>query len=276
MVTQAKRRGDPREPAASTPTMTIGEVLAVLKPEFADVTISKLRFLEGAGLVTPDRTAAGYRKFSADDVERLRFVLRVQRDQYLPLRVIRQRLQELERAGGVAAVSHSHAGSPGPRRNGPEPAPDREVPGPFTTDGPARRGDDEVAGDDQFSREELCRAAGVDQADLAALESFGLITAQSTSDRGAVYSPEDLLILRVAADLSAYGLEPRHLRMYKTFSEREAVLFEQVAAPLSRQRNPEGRARARDTVERLSRLCAQLHHAILANALRSWQQDPPR
>src|SRR5512132_1280503 len=116
-----KGRGS-RPANASTPTMSIGEVLAVLKPEFADITVSKLRFLEGAGLVSPERTAAGYRKFSDDDVARLRFVLRAQRDQYLPLRVIRQRLADLEQVGGPegkggagpeGAVGAAGAGSPG-------------------------------------------------------------------------------------------------------------------------------------------------------------------
>jgi DNA-binding transcriptional MerR regulator len=282
VVTQARRRGEAREVSASTPTMTIGEVLAVLKPEFGDVTVSKLRFLEGAGLVTPDRTAAGYRKFSEDDIERLRFVLRAQRDQYLPLRVIRQRLQDLERAGGVQAVRG--AGPARPRRGGPDPADadagtgtggDVEQAAAAHPGALPRRGGDGQVGSERFSRDELCKAAGVDHADLAALESFGLISPRG-GDRGAVYTPEDLLILRVAAELSVFGLEPRHLRMYKTFAEREAVLFEQVAAPLTRQRNPEARTRARDTVERLARLCGQLHHAVLANALRGWQQDPPQ
>lgn len=283
---QARRRGEAREVSASTPTMTIGEVLAVLKPEFSDVTVSKLRFLEGAGLVTPDRTATNYRKYSQDDIERLRFVLRAQRDQYLPLRVIRQRLQDLERAGGVQAVRA--AGPARPRREGPHPV-DADTDAKAEADAEKdversaaarpgvlpRRGGDGQAGSERFSRDELCKAAGVDPAALAALESFGLISPRG-GDRGAMYTPEDLLILRVAAELSVYGLEPRHLRMYKTFAEREAVLFEQVAAPLTRQRNPEARTRARDTVERLARLCGQLHHAVLANALRGWQQDPPQ
>ena len=91
------------EPSGVTGTMSIGEVLGILKPEFPDITVSKIRFLEGAGLVQPDRSASGYRKFSEDDVARLRFVLRAQRDQYLPLRVIRQRLSDLDEVGGLAA-----------------------------------------------------------------------------------------------------------------------------------------------------------------------------
>ncbi|HET6812942.1 MAG TPA: MerR family transcriptional regulator, partial [Actinomycetota bacterium] len=96
--------------------MSIGEVLGILKPEFPDITVSKIRFLEGAGLVQPERSASGYRKFSEDDVARLRFVLRAQRDQYLPLRVIRQRLADLEQVGGLAAKG----APPGDPRAGPD------------------------------------------------------------------------------------------------------------------------------------------------------------
>jgi len=111
--------GRPAEEPGATGTMSIGEVLGILKPEFPDITVSKIRFLEGAGLVQPDRSASGYRKFSEDDVARLRFVLRAQRDQYLPLRVIRQRLADLEQVGGLegkgqdAAGGGAAAGSPG-------------------------------------------------------------------------------------------------------------------------------------------------------------------
>src|SRR5215216_6494637 len=106
--------GRPAEEPGATGTMSIGEVLGILKPEFPDITVSKIRFLEGAGLVQPDRSASGYRKFSEDDVARLRFVLRAQRDQYLPLRVIRQRLADLEQVGGLEG--------PGPEPAGGDPA----------------------------------------------------------------------------------------------------------------------------------------------------------
>jgi DNA-binding transcriptional MerR regulator len=268
--------------------MTIGEVLAVLKPEFADITVSKLRFLEGAGLVSPERTPAGYRKFSEDDVGRLRFVLRAQRDQYLPLRVIRQRLADLEASGGLhgrdpggnnaqapaASTANSTAPSPGvAAAAGPDPAtlvqavaedaPDAD-PAPVVSGAPA-----------QLTRDELCKAAGRDPADLAALEAFGLISARGSGERGAWYSPDDLLVLRLAGELAVFGLEPRHLRMYKTFAEREAALFGQVAAPLLRQRNPDSHEQARNTLERLSLLCGQLHGAVLRGLI-GGPAEPPR
>src|SRR5918998_6085853 len=100
--------------SGATGTMSIGEVLGILKPEFPDITVSKIRFLEGAGLVQPDRSASGYRKFSEADVARLRFVLRAQRDQYLPLRVIRQRLTDLEQVGGLEGAGSRDQGGSGP------------------------------------------------------------------------------------------------------------------------------------------------------------------
>ena len=126
--------GRPAEQSGATGTMSIGEVLGILKPEFPDITVSKIRFLEGAGLVQPDRSASGYRKFSEDDVARLRFVLRAQRDQYLPLRVIRQRLADLEKVGGLEAKG-SGAGALGirvgraPAGLGPWSAPGAGAPG---------------------------------------------------------------------------------------------------------------------------------------------------
>jgi len=273
------------ESTSSAGTMSIGEVLAVLKPEFSDITVSKIRFLEGAGLVRPDRSASGYRMFSEDDVARLRFVLRAQRDQYLPLRVIRQRLADLEAVGGLYAK-----GGPQPAGEGPDAVADAGAPsaaGVPTAPGSAasasapRRAADHSApeagssasgvlraapSDAQFTREELCRAAGATVEQLAELESFALVSPRGTGERGSWYNGDDLVLLRLARDLAAYGLEARHLRMYKTFAEREAALFEQVVAPLVRQRNPEARARARETLEALADLGSRMRNLALRSA----------
>ncbi len=265
--------------------MSIGEVLAVLKPEFPDITVSKIRFLEGAGLIRPDRSASGYRKFSEDDVARLRFVLRAQRDQYLPLRVIRQRLADLESVGELHAVgglpahpgdvsgadeagsamapppAHADEGPAAPPRR----APAAERPGP----GPARAGllSNAPPSDAQFSRDELCRAAGTTADQLAEMEAFGLIAARGSTERGSWYGGDDLVLLRLARDLADYGLEARHLRMYKIFAEREAALFEQVVAPLVRQRNPEARARAREMLDSLADLGSRMRDVALRTAV---------
>ena len=265
-------------PPATGPTMSIGEVLAVLKPEFPDITVSKIRFLEGAGLIRPGRSASGYRKFSDDDAARLRFVLRAQRDQYLPLRVIRQRLADLEAVGELHAAGPAGGrpqppagqdapptGAAGPAPGPPPAAADRE-PAPAR---PARPGllSGAPPSDAQFSRDELCRAAGATTDQLTQLEAFGLIAARGSTERGSWYGGDDLVILRLARDLADYGLEARHLRMYKTSAEREAALFEQVVAPLVRQRNPESRARAREMLETLADLGSRMREVALRTAI---------
>jgi DNA-binding transcriptional MerR regulator len=335
--------GKGAEPSGATGTMSIGEVLGILKPEFPDITVSKIRFLEGAGLVQPDRSASGYRKFSEDDVARLRFVLRAQRDQYLPLRVIRQRLSDLDQVGGLDATGRapgtaseagpgtgaagtgsgagssgtagSGAGSPGaagtagrgPAAAGAEPAgagagagaagnagagnaqagagATAGAGGVGTTAGAGQAGRG-VAGafgaappsDAQFTRDELCRAAGASVDQLLELESFGLVSARGSGERGAWYGGDDLVLLRLARELADYGLEARHLRMYKLFAEREAALFEQVVAPLVRQRNPEARARARDTIEALAQLGGRMRDLALRSAVHGLAdtRDPHR
>jgi DNA-binding transcriptional MerR regulator len=245
--------------------MSIGEVLAVLKPEFADITVSKIRFLEGAGLVQPDRSASGYRKFSDDDVARLRFVLRAQRDQYLPLRVIRQRLADLEQVGGLHAKGGPAAGEPSRAAAAATVQPgSRQDQGP----GAAPALGAAPPSDAQFTREELCRAAGATVEQLLELESFGLVSARGSGERGAWYGGDDLVLLRLARELADYGLEARHLRMYKLFAEREAALFEQVVAPLVRQRNPEARTRARQTIEALAQLGSRMRELALRAAVR--------
>jgi DNA-binding transcriptional MerR regulator len=269
--TPSPEGGGSQAAPGSTGTMSIGEVLAVLKPEFSDITVSKIRFLEGAGLVQPDRSASGYRKFSDDDVARLRFVLRAQRDQYLPLRVIRQRLADLEQVGGLHAKGGPAA------REAPGTAPAQAAPGgaaaqPGTQQdqvpGAARSLGAAPPSDAQFTREELCRAAGATVEQLLELESFGLVSARGSGERGAWYGGDDLVLLRLARELADYGLEARHLRMYKLFAEREAALFEQVVAPLVRQRNPEARARARQTIEALAQLGSRMRELALRTAVR--------
>ncbi|HEX8133380.1 MAG TPA: MerR family transcriptional regulator [Actinomycetes bacterium] len=280
--TPSPEGGGGQSTPGSTGTMSIGEVLAVLKPEFADITVSKIRFLEGAGLVQPDRSASGYRKFSDDDVARLRFVLRAQRDQYLPLRVIRQRLADLEQVGGLHAKGGLAATEAGAAPAPPGGAAAGAAAQPATEQeqgvGAARPLGAAPPSDAQFTREELCRAAGATVEQLLELESFGLIGARGSGERGAWYGGDDLVLLRTARELADYGLEARHLRMYKLFAEREAALFEQVVAPLVRQRNPEARARARQTIEALAQLGSRMRELALRAAVRGLAEarDPHR
>ena len=214
---------------------TIGEVLTHLKQEFDDVSISKIRFLESEGLVRPGRSESGYRQFTADDVERLRYVLAAQRDRYLPLRVIKEELARLD------------AGLP-VEETRPAPAPSDRTP---TDDGAA--GLTDVV----LDRQELASASGLDGAAIDALVAAGVLPAREPFDGAA------LRVARVAAELLRRGLEPRHLRGYRLAAEREADRIEQLVAPRLAQRNPDSRRGAASAAEELVTLGAQLHRLLL-------------
>jgi DNA-binding transcriptional MerR regulator len=227
--------------------MSIGEVLAQLRPDFPDVTISKIRFLEEQGLVEPDRTPAGYRKFTHDDLERLRYVLSVQRDHYLPLRVIREHLDALDRGLEPPAL-------PGVPR----------VPrlvGDTASAGPERFGQ---GPDLRLSRDDLAVAAPADESLVAELESYGLL---SPVPGTRMYDAEAVTIVRAAVELARFGIEPRHLRPFRTAAEREAGLVEQVVAPLRHQRGPEAAGRADEAGREVAALCLRLHAALVKTAL---------
>ncbi|WP_174527871.1 MerR family transcriptional regulator [Micromonospora maritima] len=231
--------------------MSIGEVLAQLRAEFPDVTISKLRFLEAEGLVEPQRTPAGYRKYGWDDVARLRFVLTAQRDRYLPLRVIREQLAEWDVSDAPAPVGRSRpnlvAVGPGgevPGRESVEPVEPSEV---------------------RLGRAELISRSGVEESTLVELERLGVLV----SDPPGWYDADALIIASAVAGLAAYGLEPRHLRGYRSAADREVGLFAQLVAPLARQSDPAARARAAETARELTALSQQLHAALVRVGLRS-------
>jgi DNA-binding transcriptional MerR regulator len=261
-------------PGAASGLMSIGEVLAALRVEFPDVTISKLRFLEAEGLVEPQRTPAGYRKYTRGDVNRLRFVLSAQRDHYLPLRVIREQLAALDAgaaSGAVARQAWQAGGSSAPATGG-------DVAGGARIAGLAQRRPPLVAVEDaeptaadrpddpersRLSRSELLRRSGLTEAVLADLEQYGMI--QAHGDR---YDTDALAVARVVAQLAEYGLEPRHLRGYRAAADREVGLFAQLVAPLARQSSPAARTRAAEVVRELTALSQQLHAALVRIGLR--------
>ncbi|MEU5438836.1 MerR family transcriptional regulator [Streptomyces sp. NPDC020719] len=222
--------------------MSIGTVLNQLREEFPEVTISKIRFLESEGLVEPRRTPSGYRKFSPEDVERLAQVLRMQRDHYLPLKVIREHLEALSRGEQPAL---------------PAPAASRELLEGVVDPDPDRPTAARVG------RAELLVAAEITEAELADWESYGLISAGPEGG----YDAESVNVARLVADLGRFGLEPRHLRAMKAAADREAGLVEQVVAPLRRHRNPQTRAHAEATVKELAALSVRLHAALVQTAL---------
>ena len=225
-------RGPQSALASGTPSrgsVSIGQVLDELSPEFPDVSPSKIRFLESEGLIQPLRSSSGYRRFSAADIKRLRFILTAQRDEYLPLRVIKERLDALD---GVAAQGADASGAAS------------AVP--------------PVA----MTRSELLDAASAAEELLAELEDYGLIR------RARSYGTQTLSVLRSAVRLGEYGIQPRHLRVIKAAADRETALVEQAVAPLTRQkgsREPALRA-AQDLAGHIASLHATLVEDGLAEA----------
>ncbi|MER7192240.1 transcriptional regulator FtsR [Streptomyces flaveolus] len=230
----------PGTAATDNGLMSIGSVLNTLRDEFPDITISKIRFLESEGLVEPRRTPAGYRKFSANDVERLGHVLRMQRDHYLPLKVIREHLDAMERGEAVRLPSV------GRQRDG------EAVPEP--DEGPTAA---------RIGRDELLAAAGIGEQELTEWESYGLVAPLAEG----VYDAEAVTVASLVVQLGRFGIEPRHLRLMKAAADREAGLVDQVVAPLRRHRNPQTRAHAEARTKELAGLAVKLHAALVQTAL---------
>lgn len=256
--------------------LSIGEVLALLRSEFPDLTISKIRFLESQGLLDPERTPSGYRKFYEPDVERLRWILRQQREQYLPLKVIKGRLGvdddvegiAEEAAGGAVAVATADGGGP-PTSDPPAPQmmparPAAPIPSPVAD---AVNPLQVVHTGVSMTLEELCSASALTPAQIGELERYGLLGGRPVG--GTVYFDEEALIVaNLAAGFMRFGVEARHLRMYKTAAEREAGFFEQLVMPMLKQRNPRARRQAVDTLVELGKLGQGLRAAMLRMALK--------
>lgn len=227
---------------AQAPLRSIGQVLTILKAEFSDVSISKIRFLEGEGLVSPERAPSGYRKYSQADIDRLRYILRVQRDQYLPLKVIRENLELMD------------AGQEPPAHDAPPPPAADPAPNAVAERGPAR-GSRPI----RLTRRELLRGSGLSEARLIELERQQLVLPRRNSS---FYGREALMVCVVARKMQAYGMDTRHLRAIKQAAEREAGLVEQAAQPFVRN-NPE----AAHLVSELSQLVIHAHVALMYTML---------
>lgn len=319
--------------------LSIGEVLGLLLEEFPDITISKIRFLESQGLISPERTASGYRKFYDEDVELLRVILTEQRENYLPLRVIKDRLDSGEidptgehlRPNGHAQQTGQSRAAEGSGRAGSgdgdasgdagdhddrdtDADDDAEVPPSSIRSHPASRsssaagrkqadgapaarsgdGDRDSAagattgtgdgddGDDAegtgtadarllpgvlLDRGELCSLLGITDAELAELESYGIVTSRPGAGV-ALYGDDAVEIGRPAVEFLRLGIDARHLRAWRTAAEREASLYEQLIAPKLRQRNPKARAEALALLQRLDSLGGTLRQAMTRSALR--------
>jgi DNA-binding transcriptional MerR regulator len=207
----------------------IGEVLVELRGEFPEISVSKIRFLEAEGLITPARSPSGYRRFGPADIDQLRFILSAQRDQYLPLRVIKERLDD--RAAMRASQDQATEAAQLPRT-------------------------------EMVSRRELLESAGIDEQQLAELEAHGLVRRV-----GRLYSQDALDIASTVAMLASYGVEARHLRTVRTAAERDVSLIEQVVAPTLRQRSLRARDTATQTAGQIAALLIRLHRAIIEAGL---------
>ncbi|MFZ0718620.1 MerR family transcriptional regulator [Mycobacterium sp.] len=235
----------PETPALSG--MSIGAVLDLLRPDFPDVTISKIRFLEAEGLVTPQRAASGYRRFTAYDCARLRFILTAQRDQYLPLKVIKAQLDAYP--DGELPLAGSPYGVPRLVSVGDDGAAD-----------PAAVSAARV----RLSREDLLERSGVDGELLTALLKAGVIT----TGPGGFFDEHAVVILQCARALADYGVEPRHLRAFRSAADRQSDLIAQIAGPLVKAGKTGARDRADDLAREVAALALTLHTSLIKSAVR--------
>lgn len=223
--------------------LSIGEVLDVVRPDFPDVSISKIRFLESEGLLEPERTQSGYRKFYEKDVERLRYILTLQRDHFMPLRVIKDKITQ----GG--AVSNGAVLPPAAVPTAPSlPAESSTTP--------------ELTGV-QMDRSELLGASGLTEAQLAGLEDYGVLAKQEQP-----YDEGDLMVARAAKGFLDLGVEPRHLRMYRQITDRELGFFEQLVAPSAQRKDADAARRAGETLLKLASLSRTMREGLLQAAVR--------
>ncbi|OXM54388.1 MerR family transcriptional regulator [Amycolatopsis alba DSM 44262] len=233
--------------------MSIGAVLAQLRGDFPDVTISKIRFLEAEGLVQPGRTPSGYRQFAAADVERLRFVLSAQRDHYLPLKVIKEQLDAADQGAAPSAAlprpPRKLVSLDAPGENGGLPSP-----GDFETDRELR-----------LTEEDLLRQAGIDAATLAELRQYGLVR----SGAAGFFDPDAVLVAKTVKAMTEFGIEPRHLRAFRAAADREVGLLEQIVTPVYRHRDEDAQARGDEVVRELAALTVALHTLLVKAGIRA-------
>jgi DNA-binding transcriptional MerR regulator len=239
----------PEAPPPAGKSLTIGAVCKALQQEFPDISISKIRYLEDQKLLAPRRTAGGYRLYSTSDVSRLRTILRLQRDEFLPLRVIRQELASGRSEAEVA---------------GPPPAPGDARPGAALrriTFSIRDRGA-------LYSLEDVVEETGADRRLIAELEDYGIVRGEVRGGGTKYYDETEREIVRAVTELARYGVAGRNLRVFRTSAEREAALLQQILAPALRSRNPERRKEAVDALENLAAVASHLKHLLLVRDLR--------
>jgi len=235
-------------PAPRQKSLTIGAVCKALKQEFPDISISKIRYLEDQKLLAPRRTQGGYRLYTQNDVQRLRTILRLQRDEFLPLRVIRQELAGGRTDEGMGAGADADARRPDLRH--------------LRRTAVAVKGPGAV-----YSLDDVVEETGAEPRLVQELEEFGVIRGEQRA--GVRYYDEtEREIVRAVAELARYGVAGRNLRVFRTSADREAALLQQILAPALRSRNPERRREAVETLENLAAVATYLKHLLLIRDLR--------
>jgi DNA-binding transcriptional MerR regulator len=223
--------------------MTIGAVYKLLKREFSDISISKIRYLEDQKLLSPRRTQGGYRLYAPGDVARLRTILRLQRDEFLPLRVIRQELAAGRSEEDVQPAGAGHQ---------------RVAPRAQLAEGESR----------SHALSEVLDYTGVDEKLVRELQEYGLIEGE-TREGSRRYDDVEREIVRVVGELTRYGVAARNLRVFRTSADREAALLEQILSPALHSRNRERRGEAVETLESLAAVVSHLKHLLLVRDLRN-------
>lgn len=227
--------------------LTIGEVVQRLEPTYPDLSISKVRFLEEEGLITPERTAGGYRKFSSSDVSRIEMILRLQRDHFFPLAVIREKLADVDRGRIPTELQRPAVGVAEP------------LPIAGSDDGP-------------LALDDIPSSLGIPVSFVRELAEYGIVR-MVAGDSGDEIERADVASVHAAWDLRRFGVEPRHLRMYDTFAEREAALFTQILMPAFRHKTNESRQKLNETLTELGSLTDELKGRLLRRALAKAFED---
>jgi DNA-binding transcriptional MerR regulator len=247
--------GPSQPPQGQGKALTIGAVCKALSQEFPDISISKIRYLEDQKLLTPRRTPGGYRLYSSTDVSRLRTILRLQRDEFLPLRVIRQELA----AGRTSDEEVPSAAPPAPGTDARPGAALRRLTFSIRVGGAL------------YSLEDVVEETGADPRLVSELEDYGIVKGEKRSGAGGgatYYDETEREIVRAVTELARYGVAGRNLRVFRTSAEREAALLQQILAPALRSRNPERRKEAVEALENLAAVASHLKHLLLVRDLR--------
>lgn len=226
--------------------VSIGELLKSLNDEFPDLTISKIRFLESEGLLEPERTPSGYRKYNKTDEQRLRFILRLQKERYLPLKVIKEKLKDIE--SGKIKASDLASG--------------------FSDEAPLLP-EEEAADESMVLKSKVDEMLNINPGFATELEEYKLICSHQGED-GDYYEKEDVKIIRLASDFLRYGIEPRHLKMYKNLADREEEFLGGIFFPLLRQKDPEAKRSAVENLIQLTSLSRELKDLLLKNRVKPY------